>query len=202
MGVNASKGGNSVTTYTVSGSTLADIVKDMDKKGPVDPNESKRYSGRCTGQLELKLVDKDLDLQVTPGKTPVEVTASLKSGSVVSSCAIVMPKLASDKGLSDAAKKEWKRFLAAVDKHESGHADGIYDEAKSLAAELDKVSASATGKDEKSAKVAAIKALYAQLQKNYGGSTLSDLVNANIKAYDSKTKHGESQGAVLDGKIT
>lgn len=201
MGVSASKGGSSVTTYTVSGATLADIVKDMDKKGPTDPNESKRYSGRCTGRIDLKLTDKDLDLQVTPGKTPVTVVASLKSGSVSSSCQVVMPRLASDKDLSDAAKKEWKRFVAAVQTHEDGHADSYFDEAKKLAAELDKVSVSATGKDEKAARAAAIKALYAQLQKSYGGSALDDRMKANAKAYDAKTKHGESQGAVLDGKI-
>ena len=201
MGVSASKGSVKTGSYAVSGKTLADIVKDMDKKGPVDSNDGKRYSGRCLGKITIGLTDKDLDVQFSSGKTPVEAVAGLKSGSVSVSCEITVPRLASDKGLSDDAKKEWKRFAAAVDKHENGHVDAYLAEAQAIAAEMNKLSASATGKDEKSARVAAAKALYGLLQKNYGGNVLSDRMKACAKAYDAKTKHGESQGATLDGRI-
>jgi predicted secreted Zn-dependent protease len=201
MAVSATKGGTKTSTYTVGGKTLADIVKDIDAKGPVDPNESKRYSGKCTGRLDLQLTAKDLDVQLSAGKSPVEAVARLKSGSVTTSCAIVMPKLASDKDLSDAAKKEWKRFVEAVGKHETGHADAYFAEAQSLARELDKMTATATGKTEKAAQAAAAKALLEQLKATYGGSVLDDRMKASAKAYDAKTKHGQTQGAVLDGKI-
>lgn len=202
MGVSATKGSVKTSTYAVAGKTLADIVKDMDKKGPTDPNESKRYSGRCLGKIAVNLTDKDLDVQFTPDKSSVEAVARLKSGSVTVSCEITLPTLASDKGLSDAARKEWKRFAAAVDKHESGHVDAYVAEAQAIAKEMDKLSASATGSNEKAARIAAAKALYGELQKAYGGNVLSDRMKARAKDYDAKTKHGETQGARLDGTIT
>lgn len=201
MAVAAKKGSSTKSTYTLTSTTLADVVKEIDKKGPVDPNESTRYSGKCLGRLDLTLGPADLDLVVTPGTTPVEVVATLKGGSVVTSCEITLPKLASANKLSAAAKKEWERFAGAVEKHEDGHADAYFDEAKKLAAELDAVSATATGATEKAAKAAAAKALLDLLKARYGGSTLNDRMKAVAKAYDAKTKHGASQGASLDGSI-
>ena len=201
MAVTAKRGSNSTSSYTVAGKTLAEIVKDMAKKAPVDPNESKRYSGKCLGRLDLKLVDNDLELTVTQGSDPIEVVASLKSGSVSTSCEITVPKLGSDKGLSDNAKKEWKRFLSAVSAHEQGHVDAYFEEAKAVAAELDLLQASATGKTEKAARIAATGAMLKAVQKAFGGTTLDDRMKANAKAYDAKTRHGESQGAALDGSI-
>jgi hypothetical protein len=40
---------SALKTYSVAGKTLADIHKDIQKKGPVDPNEGKRYAGSCLG---------------------------------------------------------------------------------------------------------------------------------------------------------
>ena len=201
MGVTAKKGSTKTTTYSLTGATLADVVKEIDKKGPVDPNESTRYSGKCLGRIDLTLTAADLDLAVTPGTTPVEVVAKLKSGGVVTSCEITLPKLASLNKLSAAAKKEWERFAKAVSTHEDGHADAYFAEAKKLAAELDTISVTATGANEKAAKAAATKALLDALKARYGGSTLTDRMKAVAKAYDAKTKHGESQGAKLDGSI-
>lgn len=201
MAVTARKGRINKSTYTVAGDTLEAINKDIDRKGPKDPNDGKRYSGLCSGKLTLLIGPSDFAFVTTAGSSPVEVTATLAGGTVTSDCEITLPKLASDKGLSATAKKEWNRFLAAVETHEDGHVDAYFAEAKALAKELNEMSATGSGKDEKSARVAAQRALVGAMSKAYGGSVLSDRAGANAKAYDARNKHGESQGAVLDGRI-
>ena len=191
-------------TYTVAGKTLADILKDIQKKGPVDPNEGKRYAGSCLGKISISMTDKDLEYEVTPGSSPVEVKAQLakEKGKVKSAPAITMPKLSSDKTLSAAAKKEWGRFVDCTSIHENGHADSLYLVVIEIAKDIAGMTATATGKDEPAAKTAAGKALFAMVDAAYGGTKLNDMVNADIKAYDAKTRHGASQGAVLDASIT
>lgn len=201
MGVTARKGRISKSTYVVAGDTLEAINKDIERKGPKDPNDGKRYSGLCSGRLTLLIGPGDFALATAAGSSPVEAKATLSGGTVTSDCEITLPKLASAKGLSAAAKKEWDRFLAAVETHEDGHVDAYFAEAKELAKELNAMSASGTGKDEKVARVAAQRALVEAMKKAYGGTVLNDRAGANAKAYDARTKHGESQGAVLDGRI-
>jgi predicted secreted Zn-dependent protease len=201
MAVTAKKGSSSTRTYSVSGKSLDEIVKAMDKNGPKDPNDGSRYSGSCIGTLTIAIGAKDFAFAARKDSSPVEVTASFGSGGVGSSCVITLPALASDKGLSDAAKKEWTRFLAAVQTHEQGHVDAYFDEAKAIADELNKLAATGTGKDEKHARIAAAKALVALADKSFSVAKLSDRAKASAKAYDAKTKHGATQKAVLDGTI-
>jgi predicted secreted Zn-dependent protease len=199
--MNAKKNAPTTKTYAVSGKTLDEINKDMLKKGPADPNESRRYSGSCLGKFVLGITDKDWDFVTTPDSSPVEVTVTVKGGTITSSPAITMPKLASEKDLSPNALKEWKRFVGAVDTHENGHATSLYNQAVKISDEFNKLSGTGTGKDEKTAKAAAHKDLVSQIQKEYGGTGLDDRVKDDIKAYDAKTQHGASQGAVLDTSI-
>ena len=195
------KGATTTKTYAVAGKTLDEINKDMLKKGPQDPNESKRYSGSCRGELVVAIGASDFQFETTPDSSPVEVTAKLKAGTLTSNSAITLPKLASEKELSSDALSEWKRFLSKVMVHEQGHADSYFDLAKTMADEFNALSATGEGKDERSAQVAAQKALIALMSKNYGGTVLGDRVKADAATYDSKTKHGATQGAVLDASI-
>jgi predicted secreted Zn-dependent protease len=201
MGITAKRGAVSEKTYTVNGKTLDEINKDIAKKGPTDPNESKKYAGSCLGEIAIKLEAKDLDLAVKAKGGGFEATASLKSGSVTSSSVITTPKLGSDKLLSDPAKKEWKRFLIMVGVHERGHADSYYALAVSVAQTLANMSANASGTSENEAKGAAIKSLYGQISKKFSAVEIGKLVKADAKAYDAKNKHGATQGAVLDASI-
>jgi predicted secreted Zn-dependent protease len=198
-----SKQGSAGTrTYTVAGKTLDDINKDMMKKGPQDPNESKRYSGSCLGELVLDIKGTDFDFVTTPGSSPIEVTATLKGGTLTCNTTTTIPKLASDKDLSDDAKKEWKRFLSKVQVHEDGHADSYLKLAKTISNDLNAMSGTGNGKDERSAQAAAVKDLTDQIKKTYSGSdSLGGRVKDDAKAYDTKTKHGATQGAVLDTSI-
>jgi len=199
----AKSGSASTRNYTVAGKTLDDINKDMLKKGPPDPNEGKRYSGSCLGELVLDVKGSDFDFSTTAGSDPIEVTATLKGGTLTCNTTTTMPKLASDKDLSDDAKKEWKRFVSKVQVHEDGHADSYLKLAKTISDDLNTMSGKGTGKDERSAQAAAAKDLTAQITKKLSGSTsLSQQIKDDAKAYDAKTKHGATQGAVLDASIT
>ncbi|GEM_PF-2090549 len=202
MAVTAKKGSNSTSTYNVAGAALSDINKEMDKKGPKDPNDGSRYSGSCIATLSLNIGAKDFAFETVKGSSPTKVTATFSAGNVSSSCEIVLPKLASNKGLSSAALKEWNRFVTAVETHEDGHVDAYFAEAKAIAGELNDMSASGSGANEKAAQVAAQKALLELAKKAYGGNALRDRANASAKAYDAKTRHGESQKAVLDAGIS
>ena len=64
------------------------------------------------------------------------------------------------------------------------------------------MSAIGTGKDERTAQLVAQKALIGLMSKQYPGSALDNRIKADAKAYDAKTKHGATQGAVLDTSIT
>lgn len=199
--MNARKGNVSTTGYTLRGKTLAEIDKEIDTKGPRDPNESARYAGSCLGKIDLVIGSNDLSFETQAGKSPLEVKATLKGGTLTSTCQMTLPKLASEKVLTPAALKEWKRFRAATERHEDGHADSYFALAETLAGEASELSAVGKGKDEKAAKADAQKAMLELLKKTYGGTVLSDRIKAAAKAYDKKTNHGVSQGAVLKTSI-
>lgn len=201
MGITAKRGAVAEKTYTVSGTTLEEINKDIGRKGPTDPNESKRYAGSCLGKLDIDIKPKDIAFETRSNGKAFAAVATLNGGSVTSSSVITTPKLASDKDLSDKAKKEWKRFLVFVGVHERGHADSYYALAVKVMQDLADLSGTGTGKTENEAKAAAGKALYAKITSTYGGSAIGDLIKADAKGYDAKNKHGESQGAVLDASI-
>jgi hypothetical protein len=78
----AKQGTAGTKNYTVVGKTLEDINADMMKKGPPDPNDKKRYSGSCLGELDLKIASADFDFKTTDGSSPIEVTATLKGGTI------------------------------------------------------------------------------------------------------------------------
>jgi predicted secreted Zn-dependent protease len=198
----AKRGSVSTSTYKVSGKTLAEIDADIDKRGPKDLNDGKRYAGLSVGRIDLAIVSGDFAFASQGSAAPVEMTATLKGGSVTASCSVTLPKLEGEKALSPAALKEWKRFLDATEKHEDGHFDAYFDLAKDIAADIAAMSVTGKGKDERTAKLLAQKAFVEQLARTYGGSVLSDRVKASAKAYDGKTKHGEAQGAVLKTSIT
>jgi predicted secreted Zn-dependent protease len=198
----AKQGTATAKYYPVAGKTLEDINADMMKKGPPDPNDKKRYSGSCLGELELKVGSGDLDFKTTDGSSPIEVTATLKGGTITCNTTTTMPKLASDKDLSIDAKKEWKRFISKVLVHEDGHADSYLRLATSISNDLNTISGKGTGKDERTAQVAAAKDLTDQISKKLSGpNSLSQQIKDDAKAYDAKTKHGQTQGAVLDTSI-
>lgn len=201
MPVTARRGRVTNGTYNVSGSTLDEINRDIQRRGPVDPNEGRRYSGVCACTYEIQLGSRDVQFETTAGSSPLEVTARVVGGSVSANCAITMPNLRSESGLSSAARAEWRRFLGAVETHEQGHVTAYFPDAQRIAQALNEITATGTGRNEAAAQRAAAQALNTQITRQYGPSQLEDIANANARAYDARTRHGASQGATLDVTI-
>lgn len=202
MAVTARRGRTSTNFYNLSGSTLAEINRAIQRQGPVDPNEGRRYSGVCRCTIDLQLGPRDVQFQTTAGSSPLEVTATVVGGTVTTNCAITLPNLRTESALSDSARQEWRRFLAAVETHEQGHVQSYFPEAQTIAQALNGMSATGTGRNEATAQRAASEALTAVITRSYARAGLEAIANANARAYDSRTRHGASQGAVLDLTIS
>lgn len=191
------KGKITNSTYSVKGDTLADINAQIEKSGPKDPNDGKRYSGSCKCEATLDSSSTKTDQTVTQDGEKFEVEMWIKDGTMNYPCTITMPKLGSNK-LSKAAKDEWDRFLGAVSTHEDGHVDSYEVELKAVVKEIEALRGNGKGDTEK----AAVKAALDDLKTQLGSINLTTRLNKNAAEYDKKTGHGKTQKAVLDTSIT
>jgi len=188
----------SLKSYDVRGKTLAEIHIAIMKKGPVDSGVNKRCAGGC--EPDINISPGKLDFKTTPGN-PVKVTASFKDGTVTSHSTITIPKLASERELSPKAQQEWKRFLAKVLLHERGHDAANFLLAKTICDELNDSSAEGIGTTEQQATDDAIDRLDADFKANYSADKLRARIDTNTTEYDNQTRHGVSQGALLNTDI-
>lgn len=183
-------------TYTVKGDTLAEIWKDIEKKGPKDGGKNRAGFTKApvTTPNNLKF---DKDVKPNPKKAgEFEAKVWIKSEKITMKPEIKMPKLASDKKLSPAAKKEWQRFMKELASHEEEHVTATEDEAKAVAQEMQDLEGVGTGKDEKSALKAAQKDFVSKFKAALGGSKLDDRLKKVNKALD-----GSGHGPVLNTSI-
>lgn len=191
----------STKPYTVKGATLADIQKEIDKKGPKDG--SKNVAGLCTCSLEMDAKSTAIDFNVTQNnKGEYEAEAYFTKGTLNWPCTITMPKCSSVSKLSKPAQKEWKRYMGCLETHETAHVPEYEKEIKAIAAEIEALRGNATNADENKAKKAAFDALAKTFTTDYSQAKNDARLEANAEAYDKKTKHGKTQGAVLDTSIT
>lgn len=201
MTVTASRGRITRGTYPVRGSTLAEIDAAIERAGPRDPNDGRRYSGACIGTLELTADARDWAFEREGEGTPVRVTCRLGGGAVEVRCEIQTPELRTPLE-SRAAQREWDRFVAAVQTHEDGHIDEYMAEATAVARELSALSASGEGRNERAAERAAHAAFMRLLAPIASPRRLVERANEAAARYDRANRHGRSQGAVLDRTIT
>lgn len=197
MPISITQGRVRTTTYNVKGSSLAEINEYIKRKGPRDPNESRRYSGSCLCTATLHANTVKFDFQTEAKGRAFESQIWITKGKLSYDCKITMPKLARS-SLSDTAKREWTRFAGCVDTHEQGHVTSYGKEVKTIARELEAMKVTGSGRDENAAK----KAAYANFAGELGRIDLADRLNRDAAKYDRKTGHGASQGAVLDTSIT
>ncbi len=175
--------------YTVKGDTMAEIGKSIVKNGPV--LDGKKVAGLTTCPVTVDGKATKFDGKFTPGKKGgFDAELWHKSGSVNYKCTILMPKLASDKKLSKAAKAEWKRFMGKLTTHEQGHVDVTGVEAKLIAKEIDAMKFKGSGKDKKTAQAAAVKAYKKDFTAKFGGTKVDDRLKKAHKAFHSKGGHG------------
>lgn len=201
MTVTATRGRIRRRTYTVRGSTLAEIDAAIERSGPRDPNDGRRYSGVCEGTLELVVDGRDWEFEREGEDTPIRMTCRLGGGSVELTCEIQTPELRTPLE-SRAAQREWERFVAAVVVHEDGHIDEYMVEATAVAREVSALSASGEGRTERAAQADAHAAFMRLLEPIASRRSLEQRANEAAARYDRANRHGRSQGAVLDRTIT
>src|SRR5262245_59958632 len=153
MSITVKKGSVNTSSYGVSGSTLADIWTDIQKKGPKYKGASRAGMTTCTVNMDSSA--SEIEFTTTQGKTGFESEAKMTKGTLTYDCAIKVPKLASDKDLSDDAKKEWTRFMKELVAHENDHVTEFGKEATKIGKDIDQLTAAGKGADEKIAEKAA-----------------------------------------------
>lgn len=181
--------------YTVAGDTLADIWKDIEKKGPKINGKNRAGKTTATGEAKpnykYKLKeDKAKGVHICELWTEV-VNVTLIKGT------IDHPKLSSDKKLSDKAKKEWKRFMKELMVHEDEHVTAMLDEMKVLGGEVVNIAKTAEDADKKKAVAAAVADWETDVLAKIDKTTIEARLKAVNDALDSKSGHGP----VLDTSI-
>lgn len=179
-------------SYAVPGATLVERMDYINRKGPVDPNEGKRFASVTTTKLKF---DPKKAAVAPDGKVKKDkktgwyvAKAKVKSLAMVLESEIELPK-ASPKGLSWAAAKEWIRFMLAVSKHELEHVKMAGAESKKIAGEIDKMRAEGFAETERDAIKQARDNLIADIFHTYNGSLDRRFAKVH-KAFDSRSHHG------------
>lgn len=183
--------------YSIRGSTLEELNTAIARSGPADLNDGQRRAGACSGTLVVAIGGRDLAFESAQEGRRWRSTCTVTGGTVSANCTIVMPNL-SGGSLTATAQREWDRFLAAVETHETGHIDEYVVEAQAVAQELSRLSAEGEGRDQRAAESAARSAFSQEMGRQF------DLVaraNAAAARYDARNRHGETQGAHLDATI-
>ena len=193
-------------TYTVAGDTLADIYKDILKKGPKDPNDGKKVAALTTTKLFLQISDPKVRFApdgatTTNKKGEAVVKALLKTMDAKMTSETLYPKLGAAK-LSVRAKVEWLRFIGLLIVHEAGHIGDAEKECKAIIKEIDKMRGNGTGADEGAAAKNASMDLAAQIVKAFSVKKLDKRFNDRHKKFDKPKKKGKpGHGPVLDTSI-
>lgn len=118
--------------------------------------------------------------------TPTPAGCRVSTFGTQTTIAIMMPRWMAPTNAPEATRQIWQRYIEALGQHEAGH--GAM--ALAAAAELNKrVRAIGEGADCESLKM---------LTEALGRQVIEEF-RAKDKAYDEKTRHGATQGAVLPG---
>lgn len=152
-----------MSPYTVSGTTLEEIWKDIQKKGPKDGGKAR--TGYTSAPVDTPNdykyeEEEDSKTKVKSGEA-WKVTA--KGGELTVKPVIQIAELDSDKDLSDEDRKTWATFIKAVRDHEDEHVAATKAEAEAIAKEIGEIEGKGQGKDKK----AAIKAATADWAKQF-----------------------------------
>ncbi len=196
MPVTIRAGQTRTKTYNVRGATLEALWQQIKRNGPKDPNENKKYSGLCLCNCDLAIPGgtRSLEFAMDTKGNNKTCEISLARAQLVYSFEITLPKLSGS--LDRESKREWDRFKAAVQTHEQGHATSYAKVAKTFKRELEQMTWSGTGRDDNAAKRSAVSAMTAAL--NQFKTAMDTRLNQDAARYDRQTRHGESQGAVLN----
>jgi len=189
-------------TYKVTGKTLIDIGKFIDRKGPVDPNDGARVAF---------LTETALDCNPSKGKYKAtrkpkvdrktgwfDAEVKINSLKVTMIPTIDCPKRAV-MGLSTAAFVEWIRFYVACLVHEGHHVEKAKKECQKIVKEMNALRGSGLAVTEADAEKEAIDDLIFAIHNFFDEQP--DRLNKIHATFDRSTGHGASKGAKLDRSV-
>ena len=162
--------GDHVEHYDISGSTPADLRREMNAKGPQGAG-GKRFDGYTRWHVSWRYQYNN----AAGGCAIASVTTSAK-------VPITLPRWTNEGGAGDSTRQQWARYLAALEKHEQGHRrNGI-----NAANEVDRAIAAVPPAANCDALGASANALGMRILQKYNQRDLD---------YDRDTNHGVTQGA-------
>lgn len=185
--------------YEVNGETSQEVRRDIfdDKKGkgPKDEKGESR-AGKTKVSYEIGFGGPN-DSTATDGKCSCTVTA--KSVMERHTYEVTLPKWIGYDNASKDCKAKWDEFIKNLRKHEEEHVrkyeKGITDALSATKKKWEGKSETKTAPSCKAACDAAFAALQASIQKDF--ETELGKTETEQEAYDTQTKHGETEGAVL-----
>lgn len=182
-----------VSTYSISGDTLAAIWADILKRGPRDTNDNTRVASVTATVIEIDSAwtPKVRSIEtITRGDAVTHIqTISVEDMRATVTGAITLPKLGRA-ALSKTAKKEWDRFVAEVEKHELGHFEATKAVAQAICDEARALRIPGEGPTMDQSLAAAKAALEKAFVKIGGPAEIDKRVKAAHMKYDASTGHG------------
>ena len=176
---------NPTKDNTVSGNTLEEIWESL-RKNALACSDAVGMAETGIKTPKVTKFDEEKSKKGPKKKGNEAWTVAGKPGEVKLIITVTLPKLASDKNLSKAAKKEWKRFRAAVSAHEDLHVSVATKLAETIAQELTDMRGHGEGKDKDAAINAAVADYVKQYDKAYGGTKIAERVKKTHADLDSK----------------
>jgi predicted secreted Zn-dependent protease len=182
--------------YNVSGTTLAAVNTDMANKSPYKPfYAGTSFSLSATVSTSKQVARPDCVCQST-GEKIYRVRIRIDSVTPKYTTVITTPNWTDKNSGSCKAQREWDRFVAAVNTHESGHVTLTKNFAPKIGDPLAGLEVTAYACTEADATTLANQRIQQEIN-NAGNSVTTDLQKAQDD-YDNTTNHGATQGAVLD----
>jgi len=191
MAVTVKKENQKLKTYKITGATLDDVWKQIQKKGPKDPNDGKKVAALTTTQLKIDAGSAgfapDGEITENPDGT-FTAKAKFDRFELVHSADTLYPN--HDGKLSVKPLLEWGKYVALVLGHEKMHVNKSEAEAEKIAREIEALRGEASGADRKEAAKNAAGDLLKTFKKSFDQKKLDARITAVHKAFDKSSGHG------------
>ena len=168
-----------IVTYDVAGTTTTELWQDIARHGPTDPASGDHYAGDLRWDLHWDLHWND-KVSVSPNE------CHLTSIDVTIETTMTIPRWTNPVKASDALQVAWDVFLSRLKLHESGHRANAVKAAQAVREAI----AGAAGQDANCSTLEA--------RTNAAANQAVDHWRKVDQDYDASTRHGITQGAVLE----
>ena len=158
--------GTQVRFYDVYGTDAKSVRESLNALGPQDHGEGRHYDARTSWYSQWHW----------PGGP--DGRCDLAHLAYSFDIIVILPHLHDQERLSPALRKEWRRYLAALIEHESGHAKHAYEHREDIEN--------------------AVKSSSCETANAAGAAAIAEMGKFDVE-YDAETHHGATQGARFPG---